>query len=101
MFSKLKYTKTNFHASLKADQMESLLCILQQGPELENYGGMISGLTKNYYIYQFQHAKISSIHYFILEIQEIIESHDLKGHPIFHYAHPITIKVTFSSLKYV
>ena len=57
MFSKLKYTKTNFHASLKADQMESLLHILQQGPELENYGGMISSLTKNYYIYQFQHAQ--------------------------------------------
>ena len=34
-------------------------------------------------------------------MQQTIESHDLKGHPIFHHAHPITIKVTFSSLKYV
>ena len=37
MFSKLIYTRTNFWASLAADQMESLLHILEQGFELENY----------------------------------------------------------------
>ena len=45
--------------------------------------------------------KISSIHLFILEIQQIIESRDLKGHTLFDHAHPITIKVTFTFLKYV
>ena len=37
MFSKLKYTKTDFQASLTADRMEGLLRILEQCPELENY----------------------------------------------------------------
>ena len=37
MFSILKYTKTNFQASLNADRMESLLHILEQGPTPENY----------------------------------------------------------------
>ena len=63
---------------------------------------MISSLTKNYYIYQFQHAKNRLnllIHSF--EIQQIIESHDLKGHLIFNHVCSISIKVTFSSLKYV
>ena len=63
---------------------------------------MISGLAKNYYIHQFQHAK-NHLNSLIpsFEIQQIIESCDLIGHPIFHHACPITIKVTFSSLKYV
>ena len=39
----------------------------------------ISSLTKNYYI-STSLLKISSIHQFILEIQQILESHDLKGH---------------------
>ena len=37
MFSKLKYTETNFRASLTEDRMDSLLHILEQGPELKNY----------------------------------------------------------------
>ena len=52
---------------------------------------MINGLTKNNSINPSM-QKISSIHSFILEIQQIIESHDLKGH-----SH---IWPTFSFLKY-
>ena len=40
---------------------------------------MISGLTKNYYITSSV-QKLSSIHRFILEIKQIFESQDLKGH---------------------
>ena len=36
----------------------------------------------------YEHAK--NQHSFNLEIQQIIESHDLKGTPIFDLAHPIT-----------
>ena len=48
--------------------------------------------------------KISSIHSFILELQQIMESCAtlIKGHiHIFDHAHSITIKLTFSFLKYV
>ena len=34
-------------------------------------------------------------------MQQIIKSHDLKVHPIFQHTRPITIKVIFSSLKYM
>ena len=43
--------------------------------------------------------KISSIHSFILEIQQ--SSYDRKGTPIFDHVHPITVKVTFSFPEYV
>ena len=36
----------------------------------------------------YEHAK--NQHSFILEIQQIMESHDLKGTPIFDLAYPIT-----------
>ena len=40
--------------------------------------------------------KISSFHQFILEMQQILESQDVKGHiPIFDHHHPNIIKVTF------
>ena len=62
---------------------------------------MISGLTKSCYIHQFQHAKNQPNSLIHFEIQQITESHDLKGHPVIHHARPIITKVTFSSLKYV
>ena len=40
--------------------------------------------------------KISSIHHFILEKEQILESHDLKGQVHFDHAHPLIIKGTFS-----
>ena len=49
----------------------------------------------------YEHAKNqlnSFIYSFIIEIQQIIESHDLKDKPIFDLAHPITIKLNFSFL---
>ena len=38
MLSKLKHIKTGFRASLTTDRIESLLCIIEQCAELENYG---------------------------------------------------------------
>ena len=46
----------------------------------------------------YEHVKNQLIHSFILEVQQIIESCDLKDTPIFDLAHPITIKATFSFL---
>ena len=40
---------------------------------------MIIGLTKIYYITSSM-QKISPIHQFILEVNQILESQDLKGH---------------------
>ena len=40
---------------------------------------MISGRIKSYYITSGM-QKISPIHQFILEIEQILESQDLKGH---------------------
>ena len=39
--------------------------------------------------------KISSFHQLILEIQNILESQDLKCHTIFDHHYPKTIKETF------
>ena len=39
--------------------------------------------------------KISLFHHFILEIQQILESQDLKGHPMFDHHHPKIVKVIF------
>ena len=39
--------------------------------------------------------KISPIHQFILDIQQILESRDLKDHTHFYQHHPKIIKVTF------
>ena len=40
--------------------------------------------------------KISSIHKFILEIQQILESQEEKATPIFDHGQPKVIEVTFS-----
>ena len=44
---------------------------------------------------------ISSIHRFILEIQQILESQNLKGHLHFWPHPPKIIKVTFSFFEFV
>ena len=64
---------------------------------------MISGLTKKMLNTLIAACKKSAqfMNSFLRYIQQIIESHDLKGHPMFHHVCAITIKVTFSSLKYV
>ena len=35
MFSKLKYVKTDFHASLSAERLENILHIIEDGPPIE------------------------------------------------------------------
>ena len=48
----------------------------------------------------YEYAK-NQLNLLILEIQQIIESHDLIGHTHIWLAHPITIKVMFSFPEYV
>ena len=45
--------------------------------------------------------KISPFHQFILEIQQILESQDLKDHTHFDHQHLKIIKVTFGFPKYL
>ena len=45
--------------------------------------------------------KIGSIHQFILEIQQILDSQDLKDHNRFYHHHPKIIKVTFAFREFL
>ena len=45
--------------------------------------------------------KISSTHLFIVEIQQISESHGVKGQPICAHVHSIIIELTFSFPEFV
>ena len=46
-------------------------------------------------LHHYQHAKKSTINQFLLEILQILESYDLKSHPIFNQVHQIITNVTF------
>ena len=44
--------------------------------------------------------KSSSLHQFTLEIQQILESEDLKGHTYFDHHNPKFIKITLAFLDF-
>ena len=73
---------------------------LQWPPIIKKSKSRIISLTKNYCIFSFM-QKVSSIYKCILEIQQILDFHVLKGHIHFWTCSPKIIKVFFSLREFV